>query len=201
MSNSTRAQRELVDMDGLRFEVMGSVGSQRGIQLLAFDVMTRIEDHITTGRCSFSFLPHITPNAHLSVDRRPYQPLRPLNYFASGVSMAARGRRDCWRAVHIQRALYGQSAGDRSRLEFDKIGLLTSIELRGAWPVSGRRCCAKSLSPGFGGALRAEAMGMETALEIIRCDGARQRRSGTLKWGAGTWQTRRLEDYIRAHLG
>ena len=43
-------------------------------------------------------------------------------------------------------------------------------------------------------------MGMQTALEIARCDGARRRDEASLRVGLAPWQVRRLEDYVCAHL-
>ena len=64
----------------------------------------------------------------------------------------------------------------------------------------GQEMLREALSPGFGGALLAEAMAMNAALEIIRYDGARRCDEALLGGGLAPWQMRRLEDYVRARL-
>jgi AraC family transcriptional regulator len=59
----------------------------------------------------------------------------------------------------------------------------------------------ETLSPGFGGALLAEAMAMNAALEITRYDGVRRCDDPlSMRGGLAPWQMRRLEAYVREHL-
>ena len=200
-SNSALAQGEIVEIDGVQIEVMGHVGSQRGIELLAFDLTLReIETRIiSSGRC-FSFLSHIGPGAQMSVEGQPYQPLQPLNFVTPGVStgtkaLAATG------LVCVFNDQFMTNLVDIERdLHFDKIGPLTSIESQ-RLTYLGQEMLREALSPGFGSALRAEAMGMQITLELAQCDGARRSdNASTTGGGLPPWQMRRLEDYVRAHL-
>jgi AraC-like DNA-binding protein len=200
-SNSAPAQGEITEIEGLQIEVMGHVGSQRGIELLAFDLTLReTETRITSsGRC-FSFLSHIGSGAQMSVEGQPYQPLQPLNFVTPGVStgtkaLAATG------LVCVFNDQFMTNLVDIERdLHFEKIGPLTSISSK-RLTYLGQEMLREALSPGFGSALRAEAMGMQITLELAQCDGARRSdNASTTAGGLAPWQMRRLEDYVRAHL-
>lgn len=58
----------------------------------------------------------------------------------------------------------------------------------------------ESVSPGFGASLLAEAIGLQIALEVMRCDNSSQPDETPLRGRLAPWQMRRLEAYVHAHL-
>ena len=194
-------QRNVVANDGVQLELMGHVGSPRGVDFLAFELVPdqTFENCITIIRHNICFLHRITPGAVMSVERRSHQPVGPLNFFAPGVSMEPARVPISGVLCFFDEQFLTKLVEIEPDLNINKIDFLTSIDSRRLAYI-GQEMLREALSPGFGGALLAEAMAMNAALEISRYDGARRCDEALLGGGLAPWQIRRLEDYVSAHL-
>ena len=199
-SKSVQTGRELVQVGSAQVGLLGRIGSGRGVQIVGIDgqLNQKVENHITTSLRFFSYLPRITAGSLLSVEHRSYQQARPLNFFAPGVSMAMKGG-PATGVMCIFSATFMANLQDIERdFNFDKIDVLSAIDSR-RLTYLGQEMLRETLSPGFGSALLAEAMGMAVALELTRCDGARQGEA-LLGGGMAPWQMRLLQDYVHENL-
>ena len=181
---------------------LGSVASPRGVQLMAVDGMIndRVENQFTTTLRFFSYLPRSPADTIMSLDRRPFRPFRPLNFFAPRLSMATLCKGPVTGALCIfSPDFFSRLSETESGFRIDGIDFLTDIQSE-RLTYLGQLMFREALAPGFASALFAEAVGMEIALEIVRYDDARRSDDGFRHGGLASWQMRRLESYIRDNL-
>jgi AraC-like DNA-binding protein len=186
---------------GVQIGLLGRVSSARGVQVIAIDGRPneKVENRYTTTVRFLSYLPRVPADGIMSVDRRSFQPVRPLNFVAPGVSMVTHGGGPVMGAMCMFSPGFFQDLSENDDgLRFEEIDFLTDI---GSERLSflGQTMLREAIRPGFASSLCAEAIGMMVALEIARYDGAlrsNEGRSGRL----ARWQIQRLESYVRDHL-
>ena len=141
----------------------------------------------------------MSPVCLVSVDQRPYERLGPLSFFAPGVPTVNKGIFATGVTCIFNAPFMNHLVEIERDLHFGKIDALAAIDSH-RLTYLGQEMLREALSPGFGGALRAQAMGMEAVLEITRCDGALRSEEPAARSGLAPWQMRRLDAYVREHL-
>jgi AraC-like DNA-binding protein len=200
----SKPQRRLGSVQ-LGREQMGSLGrvaSPRGVQLIAVDGMIndRPENLIITTLRFFSYLPRTPADAVMSVDRRPFRPFRPLNFFSPRLSMATRGNGPNTGALCIfSPDFLSRLSEAESGFRIDGIDFLTDIQSQRLTYLGGLMF-REAIAPGFASTLFAESIGIEIAVEIARYDGALRSDEGPRHGGLAPWQMHRLESYIGDNL-
>jgi AraC family transcriptional regulator len=180
----------------------GRVASPRGVQLIAVDglVNGRTENRFTTTLRFFSYLPRISADGAMSVDRRPFAAAGPLNFLAPGVDTTMRGGGPVTGAMCIfSPNFFPRLLETESGFRIEGIDFLTDIQSE-RLTYLGRAMFREAIAPGFAGGLFAEAIGMEIALEIVRYDSARRSDDCRRAGGLAPWQMRRLESYVGSNL-
>ena len=191
-----------VEIGGIQMGSLGRVASTRGVQLIAVDglVNDRVENQFTTTLRFFSYLPRTPADGTMSLDRRQFRPLRPLNFFAPRLSMATSGHGPSTGALCIfSPDFFSHLSKTESGFRIEGIDFLTDIQSERLTYLGGQMF-REAVEPGFASALFAEASGMEIALEIVRYDNARRSDDGFRHGGLAPWQMRRLESYIYDNL-
>lgn len=130
LANTSPPQRHVVDSDGVQLELMGHVGSPRGVDFVAFELVPdqNYENCITITRRNICFLQRIAPGAVMSVERRSHQPVRPLNFFAPGISMEPARVPISGVLCFFDDQFLTKLVEVERDLNIDKIDFLTSIE-------------------------------------------------------------------------
>jgi AraC-like DNA-binding protein len=192
---------ETVAIGRVQMGLLGRVASARGVQVIAIDGRPneKVENQYTTTLRFLSYLPRIPADGIMSVDRRRFQPVRPLNFVAPDVSMTTHGGGPVMGAMCIFSPGFFQDLSEiDDGLRFEEIDFLTDIGSE-RLTYLGQTMLREAIQPGFAGSIFAEAMGMAIALEIARYD--RALRSNEGRHGKlALWQMRRLESYVRDHL-
>ena len=199
------SQRRLgsVEIGGTeRMGLLGSVASPHGVQLMAIDgvLNDRVENKFTTTLRFFSYLPRTSTDCVMSVDRRPFRPYRPLNFFAPRLDTVTHASGPSTGALCIfSPDFFSRLSETDSGFRIEGIDFLTEIQSERLTYLGGLMF-REATAPGFASALFAEAIGMEIALEIVRYDGARRSDDEPRRGGLAPWQMHRLESYIGDNL-
>lgn len=190
-----------VAIGDVRYGLLGRIGSARGVQVIAIESQPNhmVEDHITTQFRSLSCLQRTLADGMIRVDRQPWQPVKPLNFFSPGVPVVTRGMEP----APVALCIFGPDfltapSRTESGLRLNEIEFLTDLDSKGLIYL-GRLMFREAIEPGFASSLFAEAVGMAIAVEIARYDGALPREQAC-RGGLAPWQLRRLESYVRDHL-
>jgi AraC family transcriptional regulator len=191
-----------VEIGSIQMGSLGRVASPRGVQLIAVDGMVngRTENRFTTTLRLFSYLPRISADGAMSVDRRPFAAAGPLNFLTPGVDTTTRGGGPVTGAMCIfSPNFFSRLSETESGFRIEGIDFLTDIQSERLTYLGGVMF-REAVEPGFASALFAEAIGMEIALEIVRYDNARRADDGSRHGAPAPWQMRRLESYVRDNL-
>jgi AraC family transcriptional regulator len=122
-----------------------------------------------------------------------------LNFFVPGASVTLRGTGLMIGVVCIFNPTFLAGLSETANaIPLGEIGLMTDIESERLIYL-GRAMFREAIEPGFASALFAEAVGIVSALEIVRYDRALQSNKVS-RGGLAPWQMRRLESHIREHL-
>ncbi len=190
---------ESYTVDGVEVGLLGEVSSARGVQILVGESRESFRVERLTNEHCLSYLPLIPADSMIAANRLPSRRVRPLNYFAPGVSLEARITGRLTAALCIfSPGFFADLSGVDNQLQFDEIEVLTDIQSE-RLSYLGRTMFREAIQPGFASSLFAEAIGMAIALEIARYEGALHLNEGR-RGGLAPWQIRRLESYVHDHL-
>jgi AraC family transcriptional regulator len=191
-----------VNINGMRTGLMGRVASERGVQILATHGMPndKSENRVTTDATVLVYTPRMPADAMISRGRLPFRAVAALGLIGSGHTYTLRGGGPftCSYCVFSPGFLAGL-AETESRLHISELNLVAPIESE-RLTYLGQEMWREAITPGFGGAVFAEAMGIAVAVEIARLDGSGGLDEPSRGDDLAPSQMRRLESYIRDHL-
>ena len=192
--------------DQSRFEDMGvrpagHIVSPHGAELLAVDGHIVDFDSRDTTTAGWFFHCFTAPPARgaINIDHGPDRPVPRLAFFPPGVPVK-------WSMGAFKATLCGFDTDFLSGLmKFEpgfQLADLDCVLSKGSDRLAclGEHIQREARAPGFGASLFAEAIAMEVALEVIRCDCAHRPDEAPLRGGLSPWQMRRLESFVHEHL-
>jgi AraC-like DNA-binding protein len=193
---------ESITLGDAQIGLLGHVASTRGVRLIAIEGMPNGKirnQYLTTFRC-FAYLSRLPADGAIGTVGKPLSPLAPLSFSGPDIAMETSGSTSLAGALCVFEPAFTADVSTHERwLRFSEIDLLPSIKSERLADL-GRTMLREAVRPGFASALSAEAMGLQIAIEVARCDGANppteQRGSG----GLAPWQMRRIEAYVFEHL-
>lgn len=179
---------------------VGHVVSPHGVELVA--VEGRHTEAAAHDMTSMGWLLHtfITPpKGTLRIDGGLVRPLPRFAFFPPGVPIQWRSSPSMTTVCLFGPDFVSGLVDSEPRLGFDALDCVVTRESPRLAYLA-RQSFREAVSPGFGATLLAEALGLQIALEIIRCDRGRCREGTPVRGGLAPHQKRRLESYVREHL-
>src|ERR1700722_1163144 len=182
--------------------VLGQVASECGVQLLATHGIPhgKTVNQITPATWTFGY--SLNTPGDIAIGRRGrFQPAGHLNFYSPGMPFELRASGPmtlsmCFLSEHFLAGLSETESG----FNLGHLDLLSDIQSE-RLKYLGRAMFREATRPSFASSLFAEAIGMEIALEDARYDGARHPDKETYRVGLTSERMRKLETYIRDHLG
>jgi AraC family transcriptional regulator len=191
-----------MDVCGANVTLLGNVKSPRGVQIMATNSMpnSNVERSLTTDVVMLAYALRLPTGAQYRFGRGSYHTAGLLNFVTPDIAVTVRGAGSytmslCAFGEDFLTSLSETEGGLRLR----DLDVLASMESERLTYLC-RTMFREAMRPGFAGALFAEAMGMEIAVEVGRYDGAQRPTYGHRRGGLAPWQMRRLEDYVHDHL-
>ena len=191
-----------VEFLGAQWDLLGQVTSTRGVQILAIQGMPngKTENRLTSEKAALAYMPRRPDDARVRLARKPFRALDPLTLIAPSCSWKMRGGGPFTASYCVLSAGFlAGLAETEDRIRISELILSAPIESE-RLTYLGQQMLREAVTPGFGGALFAEAMGLAVTVEIARLDGRRGLDVEPSRGGLAPWQMRRLDSYVRDHL-
>lgn len=188
------------NFDDIGVATLGHLASSGGVELVAVKgIHTEATAHemVSGGWVLHTFL--TPPRGSLAVDSGPERPLPRFTFLSPGAPLVWRSS-PCVASVCKLNADFLISVLDAEPgLSLDAVNCVLT-QSTGRLAYLSQLMFREATTPGLGASLLTEAIGMEIALEVVRCDRRGRPDDTPMRGGLARWQMRQLDAYVNEHL-